>query len=569
VVVRKFNVLLPVEAWRLLIISLCVLIVAPVSAQISERPFILPLQGEPGLSTWLFGQAYGNTVGAYNNSVEWYSAGQGLHFGLDFPAPCGTPVVAVADGTVMHVDNFGFGSRPHNLLIRHDAVGLVSLYGHLLETPALVSGQTVKQGDVVGKSGDPDLTCVSRPHLHYELRSLDYRTAYNPIPYMNTNWHSLALVGGFDSQMFAQDLDNARRWMTLEDQPEVQFGGRRLNDYLAFSPPAPGFRPPTNPILFRELPPLSAGASVTLERIGYDQCCLDYWWHPTRPEALFTVDGAPAQRAMIFEWSVKDLMLTQNIGFAPRLLLSPDASHELLLVDGQKAVRRLSDGATWTVPVPPDSNLPGISPDNMRLFWLQRDSNVPAGQEQPNVKLFVSTIDGQNIKEIPAAPGTNATWLDEIRLLLMINQRPNTTIEIYNTVTDERITLGTWYRTRGLSVSPGGVWLTFYLANQDDPTMNSVYALKTEAGAQPQKLPFFGSWRWRDANSVYYVPFNPGSEAQQLAYYDLNTGAHLMLTDPAKQPFTIMNAKWEVSSDGSTLAFHNLMDRNLWLLRVQ
>ena len=65
---------------------------------------------------------------------------------------------------------------------------MTTLYGHLLERPSVQQYQTVKQGDMVGLSGDPDLTCDSRPHLHFEVRSLDYQIAYNPVDYINVPW---------------------------------------------------------------------------------------------------------------------------------------------------------------------------------------------------------------------------------------------------------------------------------------------------------------------------------------------------------------------------------------------
>src|SRR5690349_1563712 len=69
-------------------------------------PFSLPFASPPGPATWLVGQQYGNTATAFNFGKYWYGAGQGLHFGLDFAAPCGTPVTAIGDGVVAYVDNF-------------------------------------------------------------------------------------------------------------------------------------------------------------------------------------------------------------------------------------------------------------------------------------------------------------------------------------------------------------------------------------------------------------------------------------------------------------------------------
>jgi murein DD-endopeptidase MepM/ murein hydrolase activator NlpD len=64
------------------------------------RPFRLPFLDPPGPSTWLMGQAYGNTSGAYRQRRIIYEAGQGVHFGVDLSARCGYPIVAIGDGVV-------------------------------------------------------------------------------------------------------------------------------------------------------------------------------------------------------------------------------------------------------------------------------------------------------------------------------------------------------------------------------------------------------------------------------------------------------------------------------------
>lgn len=110
------------------------------------KPFILPFAAPPGPDTWLLGQMYGNTTGAYSNRRNFYAAGQGLHFGLDLSAPCGTEIVALGDGVVIGADG-PWGSAPHNLLINHEN-GWMSMYGHLLETPKLKAGDRVRQGQV-------------------------------------------------------------------------------------------------------------------------------------------------------------------------------------------------------------------------------------------------------------------------------------------------------------------------------------------------------------------------------------------------------------------------------------
>ena len=197
----------------------------------NERPFILPFTEPPGPDTWLMGQAYGNTVGAYFNRNTTYRYSQGIHFGVDLSAPCGTEIVAIADGVVALVDATAYGSAPHNLIIDHPQLGYASLYGHLLERPSLTPGQEVRQGEVVALSGDPEETCFGRPHLHLEIRDYPGRGwKYNPVNLIDADWDNLALVGSFRSG-FERDLDDPRKWQHLDDQPPAVTGGPIINDF--------------------------------------------------------------------------------------------------------------------------------------------------------------------------------------------------------------------------------------------------------------------------------------------------------------------------------------------------
>jgi murein DD-endopeptidase MepM/ murein hydrolase activator NlpD len=201
------------------------------AAQSNERPFVLPFAAPPGPDTWLMGQAYGNTVGAYFNRNTTYRYSQGIHFGVDLSAACGTEIVALADGVVGLVDAMAYGSAPHNLIIDHPQLGYATLYGHLLQRPNLSPGQEVKQGQVVALSGDPEETCFGRPHLHLEIRDYPGRGwKFNPVNLIDADWDNLALVGGFRSG-FERDLDDPRKWQHLDDQPRAVTGGPIINDF--------------------------------------------------------------------------------------------------------------------------------------------------------------------------------------------------------------------------------------------------------------------------------------------------------------------------------------------------
>ncbi|MFN2114899.1 MAG: M23 family metallopeptidase [Anaerolineae bacterium] len=194
----------------------------------APRPFGLPFLEPPGPGTWFVSQSYGNTVFAYYERGTMYRSGQGLHMGLDLAAACGTPVASIGDGVILSVDGRG-GSPPHNLMIDHEN-GFVSFYGHLLERPSVEVGQRVSRGQIVALSGDMYGSCYEAPHLHLEIRDQSLNTLYNPVTLIETDWHSILLLGT-TVQMFERVLDDPRKWQSISDQPTVTVGGPLLNEF--------------------------------------------------------------------------------------------------------------------------------------------------------------------------------------------------------------------------------------------------------------------------------------------------------------------------------------------------
>ncbi len=553
----------------LLVVITALLTLAGEPAQAQSKPFVLPVALSPGPATWTLGQPYGNTPGAFLRGQDWYRAGQRLHFGLDLSMPCGTPLAAIGDGVVVAVDDLSFGSAPHNLLIRHDA-GFVSLYGHLLERPALVNGQRVLQGQQVARSGDPDITCDSRPHLHLEIRSLDYRTAYNPVDVIDAPWQTLALIGPFRYPLFQQDLDNARRWITQTDQPAVAFGGAALNNYAATFPSLEAYQaPPQAPLGIVSAAALPA--QWNLRRLAFDGCCANAEWHPTDPNRLYLTDGAPGQRAAVFEWDVLRAVPTGVVLPAPLPLRAPDGSHTLAMRDARTLIRRVADGEEWFIDTA--GAVPAFNPANDRLLWLQASEVALPGESAPAVTLWSSRVDGSSPVQIAASPGLNAMWLDANRILLWQRTRSLTSLYIHDIAAGETSPLGAFNWLRSLSAAPGGGRLLFLLVYQDDPSASGIYTMETRPGVAAQRLPWFGGWRWRDADELYYVPLDVESArtigSHQLRHYDLITGIDRALTDPAEQPFVIGEGDWSVSADGARIAFWNALDRTVWLLEPQ
>lgn len=114
----------------------------------------------------------GRVVGTpYGRRGPWWScrqvAGLGIHTGVDFPAPVGTPVVAARGGRVVYANHgsaFGF----HQLEIKRGD-GTRDFYAHMSRR-TVANGALVRAGHKIGEVGDEGN--VTGPHLHFERHSV-------------------------------------------------------------------------------------------------------------------------------------------------------------------------------------------------------------------------------------------------------------------------------------------------------------------------------------------------------------------------------------------------------------
>lgn len=102
----------------------------------------------------------------------------GYHGGADMSADEGTPILAVADGTVVHKSGGGGGIGGIGIVLQHapDDTGLgvwaYTEYKHLREMPDLAEGQRVRMGEVIAFAGKTGTTGgraygpAGHSHLH-------------------------------------------------------------------------------------------------------------------------------------------------------------------------------------------------------------------------------------------------------------------------------------------------------------------------------------------------------------------------------------------------------------------
>src|SRR5262249_31204404 len=101
--------------------------------------------------------AHGNFTSGFG--VRWGA----MHAGVDIAAPIGTPIYAVADGTVISAgpaSGFGMWVR----LLHND--GTITVYGQV-NTATVSVGQHVKAGDQIATVGNRGYS--TGPHCHFEV----------------------------------------------------------------------------------------------------------------------------------------------------------------------------------------------------------------------------------------------------------------------------------------------------------------------------------------------------------------------------------------------------------------
>ena len=118
--------------------------------QIAEQDYIWPVENHYGLSA-----LYGSRVHPVTGEVH-------EHNGIDIIADLGTPVRAVASGTVTKAE-YDWELGDYILLTHEDNSG--TLYAQLEECKVQV-GDCVTQGQTIGTVGTTGMS--TGPHLHFE-----------------------------------------------------------------------------------------------------------------------------------------------------------------------------------------------------------------------------------------------------------------------------------------------------------------------------------------------------------------------------------------------------------------
>lgn len=119
-----------------------------------------PISGYPLPQATTVALAYGWQINPINGEVF-------FHSGVDLLAAAGTPVEAIAPGTVVFANDQGSYGK---LVIINHSGGLQSRYAQL-DSIKVTVGQQVNKGDEVGTVGTTGQPTSKQPHLHFEMRT--------------------------------------------------------------------------------------------------------------------------------------------------------------------------------------------------------------------------------------------------------------------------------------------------------------------------------------------------------------------------------------------------------------
>jgi murein DD-endopeptidase MepM/ murein hydrolase activator NlpD len=144
-----------------------------VTPALGGGPYVFPVYGPVQFS---------DTFGAARADVSW-------HHGDDIFAPLGSPLLAVADGTLFSV---GWNRIGGNRVWLRDREGNYFYYAHLAAFSTLaVDGAQVRGGDVIGFVGNTGDAAGTPYHLHFEIHpvtllGLGYDGAVDPTSYLRS-----------------------------------------------------------------------------------------------------------------------------------------------------------------------------------------------------------------------------------------------------------------------------------------------------------------------------------------------------------------------------------------------
>jgi len=147
----------------------------------------VPVASMPGAASSLLIPVQGISVAQLQDTFTDARSGGRVHDAIDIMAPAGTPVLAVADGTVEKLFDSKLGGT--TLYQFNPQRTLAYYYAHLQRyADGIAEGQVLRRGQLLGYVGATGNADPAAPHLHFAVLALGPEarwwegTALNPYP---------------------------------------------------------------------------------------------------------------------------------------------------------------------------------------------------------------------------------------------------------------------------------------------------------------------------------------------------------------------------------------------------
>ncbi|WP_293911297.1 hypothetical protein [Deinococcus sp.] len=284
------------------------------------------------------------------------------------------------------------------------------------------------------------------------------------------------------------------------------------------------------------------------------ECCPGTVWTPDSAALLF-LDGPPARQATgIYRVSANGGPVTRQ--FSNVAFFSPSLKWAVRPGD-PTTLENLTSNKRFTLPTA-----------GANVTWSPSEAQVAysVGQTSGNYdrrasRIYVAPVFGQPRQVATLYGGGVNAWLDQKRLLLSGKLSPGTRdrqLWTQDVGSGKRVVLGAALNFGGLSVSPGGRWVAYYVAF-DSLSRNGLFVQPTAGGAR-RKLDVFGSYRWRGDDQLVFIPLSAGGGPHTLRQYTLSTGQWRTLGSLGDQ---VRQGDWSVSPDGKKLSYLSAKDGNV------
>lgn len=335
---------------------------------------------------------------------------------------------------------------------------------------------------------------------------------------------------------------------------------------------------PSTPAAFVPSPtPRLAPASATpvstpvLRRLTEPGCCSGIWWSADgtkvlyvdkpdeRDTAIWGVDAATGERAP-FSTAVgtlqrNDRYVVESLHRTPQSVILHD---------------RETDESWGLYGV---GSFLYVSPDGASIAYDGRVALRPIHANRSLLTIVVASLDGGNARFLTSIYGGGIIdWFPDGSRLLVLGtqtygeQRPALWHVDVSTGAITKLVDAAYMRH--VSLSPDGAWVVFLSLFEEDPQLNTTWAINVQT-RERRRLNFVGGYAWvaTQGASLVYVPLRAGpDEGFAVWQLDVATGERTRLINPRQLPIFIANADWALASDGKRFAFVSANDYAIWLL---